>query len=92
MLRKLDKYWIGCLVGLVLPAAFAWIYIDTYHLWGILRTFHFTGEVCTKLAILSCFPDLALLFLFYTTDTWRLSKGVLIGMFPYLLLAIWTTL
>lgn len=92
MLRALDKYWIGCLVGIILPAAFAMVYIETYHLWGALRVFNFSGVLTTKLLILSCFPDLALLFLFYTTDTWRLSKGVLLGMFPYLLLAIITTL
>jgi len=28
---------------------------------------------------------MALIFLFYTTDTWRLAKGVLIGAMPYIL-------
>jgi len=26
-----------------------------------------------------------LVFVFYTTDTWRLSKGVLIGAMPYMI-------
>ena len=28
------------------------------------------------------------IFVFYTTDTWKLSKGLLIGSLPYILAAI----
>ena len=46
------------------------------------------GGVLSKLLLVSIFPDLALIFVFYTTDTWRLSKGVLIGAMPYILGAL----
>ena len=86
---RFDRYWIGALVGLLLPAIFGLAYIDAMNLWYPLRTFQFdAGGVLNKLLFVSVFPDLAVIFLFYTMDTWRLSKGVLIGMMPYVLAMI----
>lgn len=86
---RFDRYWIGILAGLILPAAFALIYIDVMNLWYPLQTFQFqAGSVLSKLLLVSVFPDLALIFVFYTTDTWRLSKGVLIGALPYILASL----
>ena len=85
-----DRYWIGILIGLILPAAFGLTYIEVMNLWYPLLTLQFeAGGVLSKLLMVSVFPDLALLFVFYTTDTWRLAKGVLIGAFPYILASIW---
>lgn len=86
---RFDRYWIGILVGLILPAVFALIYIEAMNLWYPLQTLQFqAGGVLSKLLLVSIFPDLALIFVFYTTDTWRLAKGVLIGTMPYLLATI----
>ena len=86
---RFDSYWIGIVVGLVLPAAFGLTYIEVMHLWYALRTLQFeAGGVLSKLLLVSVFPDLALIFVFYTTDTWRLAKGVLIGALPYILAAL----
>lgn len=83
---RFDRYWIGILIGLVLPAAFSIAYIETMGLWYPILTFRFdAGMVLNKLLLVSVFPDMALIFLFYTTDTWRLAKGVLIGAMPYIL-------
>ena len=71
---RFDRYWIGILVGLILPAAFALIYIEAMNLWYPLQTLQFqAGGVLSKLLLVSIFPDLALIFVFYTTDTWRLA-------------------
>lgn len=86
---RFDRYWIGILIGLLFPAVFGIAYIDVMNLWYPLQTFQFqAGSVLGKLLLVSVFPDLALIFLFYTTNTWRLSKGVLIGMMPYVLAMI----
>ena len=86
---RFDRYWIGILVGLVLPAAFALTYIEVMNLWYPLQTLQFVAAgVLSKLLLVSVFPDLALLFVFYTTDTWRLAKGVLVGAMPYILAAL----
>ena len=86
---RFDRYWIGICIGLLLPAAFGLTYIEVMNLWYPLQTFQFqAGSVLGKLLLVSVFPNLALLFVFYTTDTWKLSKGVLIGTFPYILAMI----
>ncbi len=88
-MERFDKYWIGIVIGLVFPALFGYIYIDQMNLWYALQTFQFqTGAVLNKLLLVSVFPDMALLFLFYLTDTWKLSKGVLLGAMPYVLASI----
>ena len=86
---RFDRYWIGIIIGLILPAAFGLAYIEVMNLWYPLKTLQFqAGGVLSKLLLVSVFPDLALLFVFYTTDTWRLAKGVLIGAFPYILASL----
>ncbi len=87
---RFDKYWIGALLGLIIPAAFALTYIDVMNLWYPLKTLQLqVGSVLGKLLMVSVFPDLALIYVFYTTDTWRLSKGILIGAMPYVLAMIY---
>lgn len=87
--EKIDKYSLGILIGLLLPAAFGYAYVESYHLWGALRALNFeAGSMLSKMLLLAAFPDLAFLFVFYELDTWKLSKGVLIGSFPYVIAAV----
>lgn len=73
-------------MGLILPAVVCFVYIDIMNLWYPLQTLQFhAGGILSKLLMVSVFPDLALIFVFYTTDTWRLAKGVLVGAMPYIL-------
>lgn len=91
-MERFDKYTIGILVGLLLPAIFGLTYIEVMNLWYPLQTLQFqAGGVLSKLLLVSVFPNLALIFVFYTLDTWRLSKGVLIGTLPYLIAAIYVS-
>ena len=86
---RFDRYWIGILVGFLIPAAFELRYIEVINLWYPLQTLQFqAGGVLSKLLLVSVFPDLALIFVFYTTDTWRLAKGVLCGAMPYILASL----
>ena len=88
-MSRFDKYWIGILLGLIIPAAFGLTYIDVMNLWYSIKTLQFqAGGVLSKLLLVSVFPNLALIFVFYTTDTWKLSKGLLVGSMPYILAAI----
>ncbi|MBR1923004.1 MAG: hypothetical protein IJ838_04560 [Paludibacteraceae bacterium] len=88
-MERLDKYWIGIVVGLILPAVVGYIYIDTYNLYYALSTFGLAlGKTLSKLLIVSVFPDMAFIFVFYAADMWKVSKGLLIGAFPYLLASI----
>ena len=90
---RFDRYWIGILIGLILPAVFGLVFIEAEDLWYPLKMLYFdAGSVLNKLLLVSVFPDLALIFVFYTTDTWKLSKGVLIGALPYILASILVTM
>lgn len=83
---RFDRYWIGIVLGLILPAVVCFVYIDLMNLWYPLQSLQFhAGGIMSKLLMVSVFPDLALIFVFYTTDTWRLAKGVLVGAMPYIL-------
>jgi hypothetical protein len=48
----------------------------------------YMGAILGKIMQVGIFPNLALLFVFYTMELWRLAKGVLIGAFPYLIASI----
>ena len=86
---RFDRYWIGILVGFLIPAIFGLTYIEVMNLWYPLQTLQFqAGGVLSKLLLVSVFPDMALIFVFYTTDTWRLAKGVLCGAMPYILASL----
>ena len=86
---RFDRYWIGIVLGLILPAVVCFVYIDLMNLWYPLQSLQFhAGGILSKLLMVSVFPDLALIFVFYTTDTWRLAKGVLVGAMPYILASI----
>lgn len=88
-MQRFDRYSIGIVIGLLIPLAFCAIYIANYHLWNaFVQLGHEAFPTISKLLLLSVFPNLALIFVFYTTDTWRLSKGVLIGAFPYMIASI----
>lgn len=91
-MRRWDSYILGIIIGLIAPALFMLIYIDRFNMWSSLRLLGWQlAPSIGKLLMLSVFPNMALIFLFYSLDAWRLSKGVLIGAFPYLLAAIWAT-
>ena len=46
------------------------------------------GPILGKIMQVGIFPNLALLFVFYTMEVWKLTKGVLIGALPYLIASI----
>jgi len=90
---RFDKYWIGIVLGLLMPAIFGWAYMEHFHLWSSWHTFGMSLSLTwSKLLLVSVFPNMAFIFVFYAADAWRLSKGVLIGALPYMIAAIGVTL
>ncbi len=90
-MQRFDKYWIGILLGLLLPALIAYIYLRQNNLFWLFDEWEMAKHILTKLCIISVFPNMALLFVFYTMETWRLAKGIILGAIPYVLLAIGLT-
>ena len=88
-MARFDKYWIGIVIGIILPALFGYLYLQQMNLLSAVRSLGlWHGPMAIKLMIVGVFPDTALLFLFYELDLWRLAKGILIGSFPYILAGI----
>ena len=88
-MERFDKYWIGIVLGLIMPAVVGYLYIDQMNLWYALQTFQFeSGSLLNKLLLVCVFPNMAFLYVFYLTDTWRLAKGVLIGALPYIMASL----
>lgn len=83
-MERFNKYWIGIVVGLILPAIFGALYIERMGIWTVIFKPEFKHMLCNVL-LLAPFPNMALVFLFYKTDTWKLAKGVVLGIVPYLL-------
>ena len=78
---------MGVLLGLILPFLVGYVYIERFNLWYTFETFEWNlmrpivGQICQ----VGIFPNLAIIFIFYTLETWRLAKGVLIGALPYII-------
>ena len=74
----------------MLPSIVGYVYIERFNLWYTFEAFDMDlmGNILGKILQIGIFPNLALIFVFYTMEVWRLAKGVLIGALPYLLASI----
>ena len=87
---KFDKFWIGLLLGLLLPALFCLAYSHTIglqHLWQD-GMFEMLKPVLGRMLLLSTFANMAVMFLLYELNVWRLAKGVMVAIIPYMAAAI----
>jgi len=86
---KFNNFWYGFVPGLFLPPLFIWLYLNQFSPFGIdfIDTIKllYPSTLLGKILLLSAFPNLALLFVFYKTDTFKLASGVLSGGMPYLI-------
>lgn len=88
-MQRFDKYWIGIVLGLLMPALVAYVYLVQFNLLDTFLQFGLALSLSwSKLLMVSVFPDLAFIFVFYTAEMWKVSKGLLIGAFPYLIAAM----
>jgi hypothetical protein len=73
-----------------MPALVGYIYIERFNLWYTFEVFDLNamGSVLSKILQVGIFPNLALLFVFYTLELWRIAKGVLLAALPYLIASI----
>lgn len=73
-----------------MPALVGYVYIERFNLWYTFETFDIDlmGGILSKILQVSIFPNLALLFVFYTLEMWRLAKGVLLAALPYIIASL----
>lgn len=73
-----------------MPVLVGYVYIDRFNLWYTIQAFDIDviGGILSKILQVGVFPNLALLFVFYTLEIWRVAKGVLLATLPYLIASI----
>ncbi len=78
------------MLGLILPALVGYVYVERFNLWYTFEAFDLSmmGNILSKILQVGLFPNLALLFVFYTLEIWRTAKGVLLATIPYLITSI----
>ena len=78
------------MLGLILPALVGYVYVERFNLWYTFEAFDLSmmGNILSKILQVGLFPNLALLFVFYTLEIWRTAKGVLLATISYLITSI----
>ena len=89
-MRRWDNFWLGLVLGLLLPLLFCLAYAHTIslqHLWqeGMYESLR---PVIGRMLLLSTFANMAVMFLLYELNMWRLAKGLLVAILPYMAAAI----
>jgi len=84
MLKKIDKQWIGLILGLIVPAiTFLLIYIfafpktDTITYFEMIKAKKFFAQILS----LAVIPNIGVFFLFIYTNRLSAAKGVLAATF-----------
>ena len=77
-------------MGLIIPVVIGYIYLERFNLWYTFEAFNMDlmGGILGRIVQVGIFPNLALLFVFYTMELWKLAKGILIAALPYLIASI----
>lgn len=87
--KKHNRFIYGFLPGIILPVAFSWVYLSKYYplQMSFVDTIQqlYPGVILGKLLLLSIMPNLALVFVFYKSDSFKVAAGFILGAMPYLL-------
>ena len=88
MKQKLDTVWLGMILGLVMPVAMLYIFVQNNTFDGFsLKTIidlASTNSMIVKLLCISIFPDMAAVFLLNTWEMWRACRGVFASLFLFI--------
>lgn len=85
-MRKWDSFWLGLLLGLIMPAVFCLIYAHTIslqHLWA-QGMFDILKPIIGRMLLLGTFANMGAMFVLYQLNAWKFAKGVMIAIIPYL--------
>lgn len=83
---KWDKFWLGVVIGLILPALFCLVYAHTIGLEHFLKEgmFDILKPLIGRMLLLGTFANMAIMFILYQMNVWRLAQGVFIAIIPYM--------
>lgn len=84
--KKLDKLWIGTLIGIIMPLlTFGSIYLIRYHNVPIKQylSLLWSHQLLIKLLSLCAIPNLLFFMLFINSQRLRSARGVLLATFIF---------
>ena len=91
-MERFNKFFYGFFPGLIIPVLFMWVYLNKFypHDLSFIETIKelYPGILFGKLLLLSVMPNLALVFVFYKSDSFKLATGLLVAGMPYFILSI----
>lgn len=86
VLEKLDKLWIGLLIGLIFPwFVFFGYYFTKFRHMGLGKFFNYLldGNILTPVVSLCVIINLGIFFLFIKNDKYYVSRGIIFATFIY---------
>lgn len=88
-IEKFNNFWYGFVPGFFVPPLFIWLYLNQFSPFGsgFFDTIKllYPSALLGKILLLSAFPNLAFMFVFYKTDSFKLAAGILSAGMPYLI-------
>lgn len=91
-MHRFNRFLYGFIPGILLPPLFIWLYLSRFYpidmpVLEIVKQL-FPSVMLGKLLLLSIMPNLIGVFIFYKQDSFRLGIGMMMGAFPYLIMAM----
>ncbi len=91
-IEKLNSFWLGLSIGIMIPVLFSWIFLKRFYpvdlsYFEIIKII-FPSVLLGKLLLLSIIPNLLGTFIFYKQNSFKIGIGIIIGGIPYLLLSL----
>jgi len=84
--RKWDSIWLGLAIGLILPALFCLAYAHTIclpYLWK-QEMIDTLKPIIGRMLLLGTFVNMGAMFVLYELNVWKLAKGVMLAIIPYM--------
>jgi len=86
---KFNNFWYGFVPGLFIPPIFIWLYLNQFSPFQVgffdAIKLLYPSVLLGKILLLSAFPNLALMFVFYKSDSFKLASGILSAGMPFLI-------
>jgi hypothetical protein len=91
-MERFNKFFYGFIPGLLLPVLFLWVYLYKFYpanlsFWEMLKELY-PGILLEKLLMLSVMPNLALVFVFYKSDSFKIATGMMVSAMPYFIASV----
>lgn len=91
MKKFLDNPFFGLFIGLLVPLVFGLLFLDSLHIslrFVEILSFLHTPSLIVKFISVALFPDMGLVYIFYSLDAWRSCRGIFSAIGIYTMAAI----